>query len=404
MRNFKSVINSRDHLIFFFLFPISLLIAGCSAHQGNTDDFTIPLYKPEYSQGFEILGAEGRESILIRSLQPWQGAAKGVHKDFLILKDGESASEDFDGTVINGEAERVICMSSGHIAMLSLLGETDKVVGGSNLAYVSSPEIQSRRAELKEVGFEGAIDYESMLAARPDLVILYGVNSANPMESKLKELGIPYIYIGDYLEENALGKAEWLVAIGECIGKRKDAIDHFAPIRDNYLKMKNFADSLTRNRQKPNVMLNMPYGDSWFMPPSDSYMVNLIKDAGGNYLYDKNKSNSSKSISMEEARMLLSKADVWINLGPNINNIEQLKQSVPQLADMKIFNSGKVYNNTLRSTISGGNDFYESGVVNPDLILGDLVKILYPETIDSNFTYYMQLRPELAEVEDAENF
>lgn len=102
--------------------------------------------------------------------------------------------------------------------------------------------------------------------------------------------------------------------------------------------------------------------------------------------------------------MLLSKADVWINLGPNINNIEQLKQSVPQLADMKIFNSGKVYNNTLRSTISGGNDFYESGVVNPDLILGDLVKILYPETIDSNFTYYMQLRPELAEVEDAENF
>ena len=39
-------------------------------------------------------------------------------------------------------------------------------------------------------------------------------------QGKLRELGIPYIYIGDYMEESPLGKAEWLMVAAELCNVR----------------------------------------------------------------------------------------------------------------------------------------------------------------------------------------
>ena len=90
------------------------------------------------------------------------------------------------------------------------------------------------------MGYEGNINYELLLSLDPDLVLLFGVNGASAMESKLKELGIPFMYVGDYLEESPLGKAEWLVALSEVVGKRAKGEKVFAdiPIRYNALKQK----------------------------------------------------------------------------------------------------------------------------------------------------------------------
>jgi iron complex transport system substrate-binding protein len=43
-------------------------------------------------------------------------------------------------------------------------------------------------------------------------------------------------------------------------------------------------------------------------------------------------------------------------------------------------------------SLGGGNDYWERGVVRPDLILADLVKILHPE-IDSSkdFNFYKKI-------------
>lgn len=57
-----------------------------------------------------------------------------------------------------------------------------------------------------------------LLSLDPDLVLLYGVNGASAMESKLEELDIPFMYVGDYLEESPLGKAEWMVVLSEVTG------------------------------------------------------------------------------------------------------------------------------------------------------------------------------------------
>ncbi len=291
--------------------------------------------------------------------------------------------------MLEGEARRIVALSSTHIALLDAIGQAGRTVGVSGLDYISSPDIQARRDSIGDVGYEGNIDYELLLSLDPDLVLLYGVNGASPMEGKLNEFGIPFMYVGDYLEESPLGKAEWLVALSEVVGERAEGERVFAgiPVRYNALK-KRVADNVP---DVPSVMLNMPCGDSWFVPSAESYAVRLIADAGGDCICKRNTGNASAPIDLEEAYLLASQADMWLHTG-RANTLDELKAACPKFADTRCFRNGDVYNNNARTNAAGGNDYYESAVVNPDLVLRDLVKIFHPELVTEDFVYYKQLK------------
>ncbi len=370
------------------IFLLTLALAACNSKSSKIEDFNQTLYAPEYASGFDIKGADGHKSSLITVSNPWQGA-DSVATQLFIARNGETAPEGFTGQVLQGDAKRVVAMSSTHIAMLDAVDAADRVVGVSGIDFISNPDIQARRDSVGDVGYEGNINYELLLSLDPDIVLLFGVNGASSMEGKLTELGIPYMYVGDYLEESPLGKAEWLVALSELIGKRDVGEKVFAdiPVRYNAMKQK-VADA---GLPKPSVMLNTPYGDSWFMPSTKSYAVQLIEDAGGSYIYGKNTGNVSLPIDLEEAYLLASDADMWINVGM-ANSLEDVAKMCPKFTDTRCFRNGKVFNNNARTNAAGGNDYWESAVVNPDILLRDLVKIFHPELVKEDFEYYKQLK------------
>lgn len=372
---------------------IALLLSassGCKQSGSNLADFNQNLYSPEYASGFEISGATGKESVLITVTNPWQGA-DSVVTELLIARNGESVPDGFDGQVLTDEARRIVAMSSSHIAMLDAIGETDRIVGVSGIDYITTPAIQARRDSIGDVGYEGNVNYERLLSLEPDIVLLYGVNGASTMEGKLKELGIPYIYIGDYLEESPLGKAEWSVVLSELTDRRNDGKIIFSQIPKRYNKLKATVDSLGATA-RPKVMLNAPYGDTWFMPPAGSYMVRLINDAGGDYLFQSEETTKSVPVDKETAYLMSSQADVWLNSG-SFSSTEQIGESLPQWASLEVVKGHRVYNNTNRRTPAGGNDFFESGAMRPDEVLADLIKILHPGLLnDSTLTYYTRLK------------
>lgn len=366
-----------------------ILLAGCSRAGESIDDFSQEIYLPQYASGFKILGQPGSESTLIEVYNPWQGADSVVTR-LLIERDGADVSPDFDGQVIKGDAKRIVTLSSTHIAMLDAVGAVSSVVGVSGLDYIMNPDIQVRRNEVSDIGYEGNINTELLVALNPDIVLLYGVNGASSIEGKLKELGIPYMYVGDYVENSPLGKAEWMVALSEIIGQRAEGEKAFAGIPERYNNLKNkVADSVL---DAPSVMFNTPYGDSWFMPSTESYMVRLVKDAGGDYIYKKNMGNASLPIDLEEAYQLTSDADMWLNVG-TVNSLDELKLVCPKFTDTRCFRNGDVYNNNFRTNSSGGNDFFESAIVHPDVVLSDLIKIFHPGLLsDTTLTYYHILK------------
>lgn len=369
-----------------FSFLCLLLLTSCISNKKTSlDAFKQDIYTPQYAAGFKILGAENSKSTLIEITNPWQGA-KDVVMSYFISRNGEQAPQGFTGPIIPAGAKRIVCMSSSYIAMLDVLGQVDRVVGVSGLDYIANPYIQSHRDRIKDMGAE--MNYELLLGLKPDVVLLYGIGDAQTaVTDKLKELSIPYIYIGEYLEESPLGKAEWLVALSELTDSREKGIEVFREIPQRYQALKAMTANIT---QRPTVMFNTPWNDSWVMPSTQSYMAQLVSDAGADYIYQQNASNSSQPIGLETAYGLIQKADYWINVG-TATTLNELKAMNPKFTNAKAVREKTAYNNNLRITSTGGNDYWESAVVHPDIVLRDLIHIFHPELVSDSLYYYRHL-------------
>ena len=165
--------------------------------------------------------------------------------------------------------------------------------------------------------------------------------------------------------------------------KRATAEERFAPIAERYTAL---AAEAQQDEKRPTVMFNSPYRDNWFMPPATSYLVQLVTDAGGEYIYRADDGdNRSDVIDLEEAYLLASEADVWLNPGV-IFSLDELCHRFPRFADVKAVREREVWNNNARLSPAGGNDFWETGVVEPDVILEDLRHLLHP-TADSDYRF-----------------
>ena len=361
-----------------FVALCALLFAACEGEPARSlEEFSTSIYIPSYATGFDISGAEGAASTLITVRNPWQGA-EGVEKRLFIAREGERAPEGFDGQVVEGAAERVVCMSSTYVAMVDALDCTEKVVGVSGIDYIYNTRVREAAAEgrVRDVGHDSDINFELLMTLRPDVVLLYGVAGENgTANSKLDELNIPYLYLGDYVEESPLAKAEWTVVIAEILGVRERGEEMFAGIAERYTSLRErVAQSAT---ERPTVMFNTPYRDTWYMPSSRSYAIQLVEDAGGRYIYDGNHGTSSQPIDLEQAYLLTREADYWINVG-QYTSIEDLRRAYPRFSEAKAVRERRVYSADRRKTEKGGSDFWESAVVNPDVVLSDLVAVLQP--------------------------
>ncbi|MBQ2414500.1 MAG: ABC transporter substrate-binding protein [Rikenellaceae bacterium] len=373
----------------------ALILGACGGGEVRSmAEFSSMLYEPRYATGFDIRGAEDAASTIITVRNPWQGA-EGVEQQLFIARNGEKAPKGFVGQTLNGAAQRVVCMSSTYVAMIDALDCVDRVVGVSGIGYIYNPHIQAAAEDGRvcDVGHDSDINFELLLSLQPDIVLIYGVSGENgTANAKLKELGIPYFYLGDYVEESPLGKAEWLVAMAEILGESERGKEHFLQIEERYLSIVNRLKD-EEELSHPTVMFNTPYRDTWYMPSSRSYAVRLVEDAGGRYIYDGNNGTTSAPIDLEQAYVLTRVADYWINVG-QVASIEALKRDNPHFADAKAVREGRVYSSDRRTTAAGGSDFWESAVVNPDVVLADLVAILHPELniVGEELTYYKRLK------------
>ena len=342
-------------------------------------------FSPAHAQRFEIREAENGNSV-IRITDPWQGA-EGIEKLIYVSHDGSNAPEGFDGPTVHAPVKKVVCMSSSYVAMFEALNMGGKVCGVSGGGFIASPTVKQGldSGRVKDVGYGAGLNFELIASMNPDIVLMYGVADDNgAVAGKLDELGIPYGYMGDYLENSALGKAEWTVAIGEMCGAREQAEALFDGIARRYDSIKDLAKAA---EGRPKAMLNAPYRDVWFLPSENSYMVSLLEDAGGEYLKAGNGKNMSLPVSAETAYTMLSGADVWLNPG-SARSLAELAAENPRFMDTPPAKNGRVFNNNRRITEAGGSDFWESGAVRPDIVLSDLIRILHPELSDSTETYY----------------
>ena len=360
----------------------SLFAIGCTSTKKADNRSFKPYYTPKYAQSFKIVTDSSSRKVLIVS-NPYQ-SDKPFEQLVYLLEDGQSAPEG--EAAVRIPAQRISCLSSSHIAMLDAVGASDRVVGASGVKLLSNRAVRNRAVE---IGYDSALNFENIKGAHTDLILLYGLyGEQSSMTTKLTQLGIPYIYIGDYIESTPLGKAEWIVALSALCGLESEGKEFFAALETRYNALK---QSVVNTSSRPKVMLNTPYRDTWFMPSVRSYAVTLITDAGGEYIYPENSSAQSEPISLEQAIILASKADVWLNVG-QVESLSQLRRENPKFAKVPAVVNSRVYNNTKRTTDYGGSDFWESGAVNADIVLHDMIKMLHHNATTDSLYYYKQLK------------
>ena len=383
-----------------FLLLMATYVVSCGNSSANETSDLAEIFTPTYAKGYRILSADNHTSSLIRVVLSGDGENDEI-RELFIRRDDEPVPDGYKGQILQGEARRIVCMSAPQTAMLHLVDATDRIVGISQPDRISAPDIRSRRAEIGDIGHEGEINYDLLSALKPDLVLLDAKNGVSPMEKRLEQMGVPYLYIDDWNENSPLGKAEWMMAVAESVGRRNEAEEVFREIPEKYNALKQRVIGAAGKR--PKVMLDMPSGGFWTLPPKDSYFATLLDDAGAEYLLPSGNSGAAGPVGMDEAFAMASQADKWLNLGPDINTPADLRAALPRFANLPVIGWAELYNNTERMNAGGGNDFYESGTVNPDLVLRDFIKIMHPSLVPEPFTYYRRLLFQSPQEEDEDS-
>ena len=171
-------------------------------------------------------------------------------------------------------------------------------------------------------------------------------------------------------------------------GSEKLVNEKFELIEKEYKKL----TSLTKDLDNPpKIICNLPYKGSWYVPGGNSYVSNLLHDAGSDYLWASDDGTGGIQMDFETVYAKGIEADFWIN--PDFaKTLQDIIDTDERLIDFKPISTRSVYNSNFRMSRGIANDFWESGIVNPHLILADLIKILHPELLpDHQLFYYKQI-------------
>ena len=345
----------------------------------------------QFARGFHIETFD--EISRVDVFNPWEKASGHSYSYWLVPKNDNVPDSLKNERIIRTPVERVICLSTTHIGFLQKLELEDRIVGVSGKQYVSNEKVRANieAGKVQDVGYDQNLNYELILNLKPDLVMAYGVDSeVASYLSKLKDLNIPVAINAEYLEETPLGRAEWLNFVAAFFNRQHDAERIFSETVEAYQQLKKKALAVEK---KPVVITGIPYKENWWVPGGKSYMANLIADAGGHYLWGENDQRESYVLSPENVISQSGVADIWINCGYS-ESLKSITALDERFSIIKPLREKRVFNDNKRLLPNGGNDVWETGVANPEIILKDLIQIFHPGTLGdetSSLYYYQKL-------------
>ncbi|HOZ29868.1 MAG TPA: ABC transporter substrate-binding protein [Bacteroidales bacterium] len=363
------------------LFISALILSACSNNSPKRPEGEI--VKNKYSDNFEIHKIEN--GYILKVIDHSTGSVADTN-DYLLSSDIQVAKND--NTIIHIPVQKVVCLSTTHCAFISTLGGSSSIKGVSGAKYIFDNSLKKliEKNEIAEIGFDNQLNYEKILSINPDVVFAYKIDEARITAlQKIKDAGIPVVIINDYIESEPLGRTEWIKFFSCFYDKLDYATHYFDSVELRYTSI--ITEMHEMNFEKPKVIVGMPWKGTWWVPGGNSFFANYIRDAGGDYIFDDNDKSESIPLSIEEVFSRAINADIWLH--PNdVDNITNIPDVDSRLKEFKPLNNAMIFNNNKRKDINGGNDFWESGIVHPDIILQDLYQIFCPDTNSTREMYY----------------
>lgn len=378
------------HLLFFALIFIALV--SCKQEKKrdaknlqitNKDslDFTFQT-KLKYAKGFTVINHKNYKEIYVS--HPLTGDTMGRYITKLpntVLHDSIKSK----GHVINVPAKTLGCLSTTEVGCLALLDIREKLIGCSSPNHVWDKELSDRiqKGEIQEISRGHTFSIENIIALSPELLMQNFMNKTD-VDGTLTNAGITVLYNNAWKEQTLLGRGEWFKFVAMFFCKEQMADSIFNQIEKNYNEVKAIA---TTSETKSNLMYGNDYKGIWYLPQNGTYVSQTIRDANAIFK-GAGDGNSSIPKSFEEIYDMFHDAEYWLTTQAKVKTMKEFLASNERYIDFNAAQKGNVFINNKREKPTGGNDYWESGINRPDLLLKDIAKILHPELFPDYETVY----------------
>jgi iron complex transport system substrate-binding protein len=338
-----------------------------------------------FAQGFEI--SQNSNGFTINLLSPWMDNFSTTYAYNLVFNDSLKQVGKVNSQTIKIPLKRVAIMSTTHLALIESLGEMETVLGISERQYVNSQAFweHHQRNAVVEIGYENTLDMENVIKLMPDAVFVYGLSQGiSQTVERLVKMGIPVVFVSEFNEVHPLAKLEWLRFMA-CFFNKLDMADsifnqkvaHYNQIREMVVDVP----------IRPTVLVGLPWKDVWNVPGNNTVTATFIDDAGGRYLFSHLNQKVNYPLGIEEVFLQAGQADYWIHVG-FANSLADIAASDNRFVNFKAFSMGNVFNNNKIQNNVGGNDYLESGIMNPEVVLKDLISVFHPEIFQEYVEIY----------------
>ena len=368
------------------LIILSILLFGCNKKAEDSQLLTLHSSlltntETEYAENFIIKQDSLYTTISI--ISPWE-ADKVLYTYYLVKND--TIQTPNDGVKVRVPLQNIAVNSCSHVAYVDALGLTAKIVASTDPGYVYNENFRNLLSEGKIENLGGSYDmnFEKILKVSPKVLMVTGFKSVDNMALRAQEAGIPVVYNYEWVEKTVLGRAEWIKFFGELFDLRDKADSIFNEIKTEYLRCAELANSATN---KPKVLSGAPYKGTWYIPGGQTFMAEFYNNSGMDYFYKDNKDNFSLALSLETVMGNFLLSDIWV--GVDAKTYEALASQDERLMLFKPAKTKKIYHYLNRTTTTGGNDFWESAMLRPDILLKDFIRIAHPDLLPDWELYYL---------------
>lgn len=363
----------------FIIIIFSLIFLSCSQQHKQSATNTVP-NSNEYAEGFSIVPHDNYKEVIVYS--PW---VKGsVYARYYLVTDIATETPE-NGKKVKVPLQTLAATSVTHFEFLSLLGEIESINAVCSPDIIYNPIIIKRLNEgkISNLGDAFNINIEKTLQLQPGAVMMSGYNQNDPYAQRVSQSGIPVLFNNEWMETSLLARAEWIKFVAAFYNKEALADSIFGNIAQRYNEVKTLARGVAK---KPAIMAGSNFRGTWYMPAGRNFMAQLFADAGGSYFYANDTTAGSLPLNVESVLRDFANTDVWLNC--NFSSIDDLIKADTKHKLFKPVSLGQVYNFNKRLLPSTANDFWESAIGRPDLLLSDVISILHPELLPGYETVY----------------
>ena len=357
--------------LFYFLIIVLFCACGAKTPKGEVLVREGEKLDVRYAKGFDVFYGDNYKIVVVYN--PWK---EGEMQQIYYLVGNKEVETPNDGLKVVVPVENIAISSCTHVEFLNLLGEINSVAGVCTPHLIYNDDIRKRYADgkIQSLGDAHNVNIEQLVHLRPDIYIAASYNQQDEQAKRLQQSGVKLVFNNEWTEQSLLARAEWIKFVAAFYNKEQLADSIFSGIEKDYIEASRIAQAV---ENKPTVMAGGNFKGTWYMPSGASYMGRLFANAGADYFYKNDSStNASLALNFETVLGNFHDVDVWLNAPTT--SMSALMQMDERHGLFRAAREGRVFGFYARTLPDGANDFWESAVARPDLVLKDLIWALHP--------------------------